>query len=176
MPSDWRMTVTGLDRVPASFSGAGSPGTTMPLAPGAYAVSANGPAGYSTTAGVDCAGTIAAGETKTCTLTNDDAASPPSGPCIVLSETAVDVPGIAATPAQSRVTRHEGLTVTNCGTSDVNIKARATAATGSSGTWQLTDYPRGNPVENLCELGPNLFSRCVRADGQGERRRRRCRT
>ena len=80
VPSGWRMTVTGLDRVPASFRGAGSPGTTMPLAPGAYAVSANGPAGYSTSAGADCTGTIAAGETKTCTVTNDDEAPPPSGP------------------------------------------------------------------------------------------------
>ena len=171
VPSDWTMTVTGPDRVPASFRGAGSPGTTMPLAPGAYAVSASGPVGYSTIAGADCTGMIAAGETKTCTIGNDDeAAPPPSGPCIVLSETTVDVPGIAATPAQSRVTRHEGLTVTNCGTTDVNVEARATDATGSSGTWQLTEYPRGSPIENLCELGPDLFSAAfgLTARGNGE--------
>ena len=32
----------------------------------------SGPAGYSPTLSTDCAGTIAPGETKTCTITNDD--------------------------------------------------------------------------------------------------------
>ncbi len=54
-----------------------------------------------------------------------------------------------------------GSSVTNCGTSDVNVEARATDATGASGTWQLTDYPRGNPIENLCEVGPNRFAAAI---------------
>ncbi len=78
-------------------------------------------------------------------------------PCILLSDTAVSVGGLAATPSQSRATRLEGLTVRNCGT-DVNLEARATDATGAAGTWQLADYPRGNPIENLCELGPDRFA------------------
>ena len=65
-------------------------------------------------------------------------------PCILLSDTAVSVPGLAATPSQSRETRFEGLTVRNCGT-DVNLEARATTRPVRSRTWQLTDYPRGNP-------------------------------
>ena len=81
-------------------------------------------------------------------------------PCILLSTDAVGVGGFAATPSQSRVTRFEGLTVTNCGT-DANLRARATDATGAPGTWQLTDYPRGNPIENLCEVGPDLFAAIV---------------
>jgi hypothetical protein len=42
------------------------------LDPGAYAVTASGPAGYTTGYSADCAGTIAAGESETCTVRNDD--------------------------------------------------------------------------------------------------------
>ena len=72
MPSAWFMTVTGSNPSPASFDGAAAPGTAVTLDPGAYSVDASGPAGYSSTVSADCAGTIAAGETKTCTITNDD--------------------------------------------------------------------------------------------------------
>ncbi len=70
--SDWTMSVAGNHATPASFPGAGAPGTTLTLDPGAYSVSENGPAGYNSAASPDCAGMIAAGETKTCTITADD--------------------------------------------------------------------------------------------------------
>jgi hypothetical protein len=85
------------------------------------------------------------------------AQAPNATPCILISDTSLSVGGIAATPAQSRVTRLEGFTVTNCG-SAATVEARATDATGAAGTWALADYPRGNPVENVCELGPNRFA------------------
>ena len=72
MPSAWFMTVTGSNPSPASFDGAAAPGTAVTLDPGSYSVDASGPSGYSSTSSADCAGTIAAGETKTCTITNDD--------------------------------------------------------------------------------------------------------
>ena len=40
--------------------------------PGAYSVSETGPSGYAASYSADCTGTIAIGETKTCTVTNDD--------------------------------------------------------------------------------------------------------
>ena len=72
VPSDWTMTVTGANPLPASFSGTGASGTTVTLDAGAYTVSANGPAGYTSTLSADCDGMIGLGESKTCTITNDD--------------------------------------------------------------------------------------------------------
>jgi sugar lactone lactonase YvrE len=72
VPSDWTITVTGTNPSPAAFAGAPAPGTAVTLDPDTYSVVATGPAGYSTTQSADCAGTIAAGETKTCTIASDD--------------------------------------------------------------------------------------------------------
>src|SRR5204862_139187 len=67
------MSVTGSSPSPASFPGAESPGTTVALGAGRCSVSASSVAGYAQTgASSDCSGTIAAGETKTCTIVNDD--------------------------------------------------------------------------------------------------------
>ncbi len=58
-----------------SFAGSESPGVDKTLTTvGAYTVTeSGGPSGYiQTNASADCTGTIALGETKTCTLTNDD--------------------------------------------------------------------------------------------------------
>jgi hypothetical protein len=45
---------------------------TVSVDAGDYTVAEDSAAGYSTTPGDDCTGTIANGETKTCTITNDD--------------------------------------------------------------------------------------------------------
>jgi hypothetical protein len=72
LPSDWTITVTGTNPSPATFAGAPAPGTAVTLDPGAYSVDDTGPVGYSRTLSADCTGTIAAGETTTCTITSDD--------------------------------------------------------------------------------------------------------
>jgi RHS repeat-associated protein len=81
VPSNWTMNVAG--PTPLNFAGADSPGTTNTVQPGTYAITESGPAGYSLSYSGDCAPAgqvmIAAGETKTCTLTNNDQAAPPSG-------------------------------------------------------------------------------------------------
>ena len=77
--------------MPASFPGAGTPGTTVTLDAGAYSVSANGPAGYGGTHSADCAGTISTGESKTCTITSDD----PPGTVMVVTEVVNDNGGSA---------------------------------------------------------------------------------
>ena len=41
---------------------------------GTYTVSETGPSGYAASYSADCTGTIAIGQTKTCTVTNDDIA------------------------------------------------------------------------------------------------------
>jgi uncharacterized repeat protein (TIGR01451 family) len=70
--SDFQMTVDDPGTNPPSFPGAESPGTEVTVDPGSYAVSEVEDAGYAASYSADCTGTIAIGETKTCTITNDD--------------------------------------------------------------------------------------------------------
>ncbi|HET7857429.1 MAG TPA: hypothetical protein VFL41_13310, partial [Gaiellaceae bacterium] len=72
--SDFTLDSGGINDTPDDFAGAEAPGTTVTLDQGAYTVSETGPAGYSSSFSPDCTGTIAVGETKTCTVTNDDIA------------------------------------------------------------------------------------------------------
>lgn len=67
---DFTMTINGINANPQSFPGAETPGITVPVTPGSYTVTETGPAGYLQELSADCSGTIASGETKTCTITN----------------------------------------------------------------------------------------------------------
>jgi uncharacterized repeat protein (TIGR01451 family) len=88
-PSDFQISVSGNNPSPASFPGS-SEGTIVTLQPGGYDVSEGEDAHYSATYSEDCKdGTIAYGDTKTCTITNtrkpssitiDKVASPTSVP------------------------------------------------------------------------------------------------
>ncbi len=70
--SDFTMEVSGNNVNPVNFAGAEAPGTNVTLNAGAYSVAETGPAGYSPSFSADCTGSIAVGETKTCTITNND--------------------------------------------------------------------------------------------------------
>ena len=70
-PADFTMQVTGINPNPASFPGSPT-GTNVTIEPGDYSVSEIQDPGYAMTLSVDCTGTIAHGESKTCTVTNDD--------------------------------------------------------------------------------------------------------
>jgi uncharacterized repeat protein (TIGR01451 family) len=72
--SDFTLDSGGSNDTPDDFQGAEAPGTTVTLDQGAYSVSESGPAGYAASYSADCAGTIAVGQTKTCTVTNNDVA------------------------------------------------------------------------------------------------------
>src|SRR5262249_25820500 len=71
---DFTLTINGVNAVGGnSFAGAESPGVTKTLTSvGAYSVSEAPVAGYVESASAGCSGTIALGESKTCTVTNDD--------------------------------------------------------------------------------------------------------
>jgi len=69
---DFTMNVTATNPSDDSFPGAESPGTSISLDAGSYSVDETDVAGYTKSIGADCSGTIANGETKTCTITNDD--------------------------------------------------------------------------------------------------------
>src|SRR5207237_244395 len=75
--SSFTMTVAGgapSVQPSASFAGAETPGPTAALnANTAYSVGETGPAGYRRSDAADCAGSsLGNGQTKTCTVTNDD--------------------------------------------------------------------------------------------------------
>ena len=73
--ADWTMDITGTNVSSTGFAGEEAPGVTVTLDAGAYSVDESGdPSGYTKSLSADCSGTIAAGETKTCTITNDDVA------------------------------------------------------------------------------------------------------
>ena len=70
---NWTMNITDTNPSNNHFAGAESPGVTITLDAGSYSVDeSNGPAGYAKSASAECSGTIAAGDTKTCTITNND--------------------------------------------------------------------------------------------------------
>ena len=71
---DFTLDSGGANDTPDNFAGVASPGTTVTLDAGSYAVSESGPAGYTASYSADCSGTIANGQTKTCTVTNNDVA------------------------------------------------------------------------------------------------------
>ena len=72
---DFTMNVTATNPSSASFPGAEAPGTTITLDAGAYSVGETGPSGYTASSSADCSGTIAPGDHKTCTITNNDQAA-----------------------------------------------------------------------------------------------------
>jgi CSLREA domain-containing protein len=69
---DFTLDSGGADDTPDDFPGAEAPGTSVTMSPGSYNVTETGPSGYTASFLADCSGSIAAGETKTCTVTNDD--------------------------------------------------------------------------------------------------------
>lgn len=73
MPSDFIISVAGNNVSQPSFAGKSAPsGTLVVLDPGRYAVTEAMDRNYSTNYSPDCIGEILAGESKTCTISNDD--------------------------------------------------------------------------------------------------------
>jgi Prealbumin-like fold domain len=71
--NDFTITISGVTATGGnSFPGEESPGTDKEVTPGHYDVTETGPSGYTASLSGDCTGTIAAGDTKTCTITNSD--------------------------------------------------------------------------------------------------------
>ena len=108
VPSDFTLHVTGNSPSPASFAGTGSPGTSVTLGSGAYTVSEDAAAGYEASYSEDCTGTIAPGESATCTVTNDDT------PSAATADLAIEKTVSDATPALGQDFTYR-ITVTNAG-------------------------------------------------------------
>lgn len=70
-PQDFSLHVSGTNASPVTFSGS-DVGIVVTLDPGAYSVTENQNANYTTSYSNDCTGVIAFDEHRTCTVTNDD--------------------------------------------------------------------------------------------------------
>jgi Prealbumin-like fold domain len=133
---DFQMGVTGSSPSPASFPGAESPGTNVTINAGSYSVGETGPSGYSESDSADCSGTIAVGETKTCTITNDDQPAKlivikhvinDNGGTAVASDFTMGVTGSSPSPASFPGAESPGTDVT------INAGAYSVGETGPSG-------------------------------------------
>jgi uncharacterized repeat protein (TIGR01451 family) len=69
---DFTIDVTGTNLSNDLFAGAEAPGTTITLNAGAYSVDEVNNFGYTKTLSADCSGSIEVGQSKTCTITNND--------------------------------------------------------------------------------------------------------
>jgi hypothetical protein len=75
VPGDFLMHVTGTAPTPANFAGSAPPGTTVTIGSGTFDVKEDLPTGkglYLVTLTGECSGVMAPGQTKSCTVVNDD--------------------------------------------------------------------------------------------------------
>ncbi|MBI5951934.1 MAG: VWA domain-containing protein [Chloroflexi bacterium] len=86
--ADFTIKVTGTNASPAEFPG-DEAGTTVQLDAGSYSVSEDALDGYLSSYSVGCSGSIGIGETKYCTVTNDDQ------PGTIIVEKRTDPAGLA---------------------------------------------------------------------------------
>lgn len=132
---DFTITVTGTNPSSASFAGSES-GTTISLDAGSYTVGEVASSTYTLSTGGDCSGTIAAGESKTCTLTNTYVPPPASIPgCTDPKATNYN----AAATADDGSCTYASQTITGCtDPAATNYNADATQDDGSC------TYPGGS--------------------------------
>ncbi|MBI1934129.1 hypothetical protein HYS30_00515, partial [Candidatus Peregrinibacteria bacterium] len=74
-PGDFTITVNGPAVSPSSFPGSNA-GTAVSMNAGGYSVSESGPSGYAGRFSAACNGSIGIGQTKVCTVTNNDTRPP----------------------------------------------------------------------------------------------------
>ncbi|MFH0951759.1 MAG: NEW3 domain-containing protein, partial [Patescibacteria group bacterium] len=134
--ADFQMNVTA-NPGPMSFPG-NETGVTISIDAGSYSVDEIELAGYAKTLGNDCAGTIAVGEKKTCTITNDDKL-----PKIVKSAPATVIAGDQITYtlewSVSNDTFYNKLVITDSVPAGTTFVSASNGGTESAGvvTWDL---------------------------------------
>ena len=104
-PSDFTITVDGNNPTPASFDGSSS-GTTVTLEPGRYSVTENPLPDYTSSSSNGCTGTVSAGQTKQCVITNTYSASPPPVTTgeIIVTKRVINEGGGSARPSDFTIT------------------------------------------------------------------------
>ena len=137
----------GANDTPDDFAGAESPGTSVTLDAGSYNVTESGPSGYAASFSTDCSGTIANGQTKTCTVTNDDQA----GTLTVIKHVINDNGGTA---------RAGDFTLDSGGANDSPDDFAGEESPGTTVTLDAGSY-------NVTETGPSGYAASYSADCSG---------
>src|SRR5256714_3839433 len=147
--SQFTMTINGVTATGGnSFPGAESPGTTREVTAGSYTVTETGPSGYTATASADCSGSIALGQTKSCTITNDDKPAH-----LVVIKHVINDNGGSATASQFTMTIN-GVTATG-GNSFPGAESPGTNKEVTPGSYNVT------------ETGPAGYAATFSADCSG---------
>src|SRR5207249_1829940 len=98
--ADFTTTISGVTTATPSAPGVEAPGVTNELTTvGSYSVDEGAHVGYTRTLSADCSGTIALGQTKTCTITNDDIPAH-----LILIKTVINNFGLTAVPSDFTMT------------------------------------------------------------------------
>ena len=146
--SGFTLNVTGTNVSPSSFAGSAT-GVDVTLDAGSYSVTEPVvPAGYLQTGSGDCSGTIAAGETKTCTITNRDIAPQlivnkivvnDNGGAKVISNFPLFIDGVSVTSGVASTTTIGLHTVSETSDSDYTATIGGNCATNGTITLALGD-------------------------------------
>lgn len=142
VPGDFTMVINATNPSDNNFAGVNSTGTIITIDPGAYSVDETGPGGYDASFSAQCSGTAFAGESYTCTITNDDSVpidcNPPGAgdwmvtpSCTLASSTAT--PGNVIIPNGTVLTIPAGLTL------DINFTNFALHVNSGGGVLIQTD-------------------------------------
>src|SRR4029453_5486975 len=145
--ADFTMSIDDPGTDPASFAGAESPGTEVTVDPGSYTVSESGPSGYADSYSADCTGSIAIGESKTCTVTNDDIA-----PKLTVIKHVINDDGGGASAGDFTMTVHAPAT---------------TPASFARGESPRTDVTVGPGTYSVSESGPSGYDDSYSDDCSG---------
>src|SRR5215213_1281441 len=137
----------GANDSPDNFAGAEAPGTEVALDAGAYNVTETGPSGYTASFSADCSGSIASGQTKTCTVTNNDQAAK-----LIVIKHVVNDNGGTATAAN--------FSLDSGGANDSPDNFPGAEAPGTEVTLDAGAY-------NVTETGPSGYTASFSADCSG---------
>jgi len=160
--SDFSISVTGNGPNPSSFYGAEDPGTTVGIGAGSYNVLETPLPGYIPTYSDDCVGSINLGETKTCTITNDD-----SAPALHLRKVVIDNNGGTAvdtdwTLSATGPTTISGSTPVDSGSDFEQGTYTLSESGGPDGyTASAWDCEGGTQRENYITLGLGESATCT---------------
>jgi hypothetical protein len=146
------VTATGGNSFPGSEAG-----TDKEVTPGSYTVTETGPSGYTASFGAGCSGTIAVGETKTCTITNNDQ----PGRIIVIKHVINDNKG--KSKAADFTMKINGVTVLNGSSSFPGAESPGTSRDVNAGAYTVTET---TPKQDLYWDFPSADCKGTVANGE----------
>ena len=135
--------VTGTNVSTSSFAGSET-GVDVVLDPGAYTVNEGSVAGYTKSLGANCSGTIAGGETRTCTITNTYVAPPVTATIHIIKHVINDNTGTTLAPGFLI-----GVTGTNVSTSSFAGSEAGVDVTVDAGAYSVDEATVSGYVKSL---------------------------